>query len=233
MILYIRRAIRKCYISNPWTRECVRLPNIFVRFPLHCGLAFECEHWQVDSNNNNNSAASYKVVILNKIEAELNAFIYSSETQSWRVLCEIFMPWRSQDIASGNVVYCNRILHWRCGVTCALLFYVEKESFDLLDLPTISSSSQSNVDSPTNPSRSWFEKNCPTGRLTECHGQLHYLLIGFNLQLNIWNILITSKGCYDGWVKLRTVDLKLPMKTSMLFFQAVEEEKENFPYLNL
>ncbi|KAJ8635704.1 hypothetical protein MRB53_009971 [Persea americana] len=116
---------------------------------MHCGLAFDSEHWQVNSNNNSNEA-SYKVVILNKLEEELIAYIYFSETQCWRVLRKI-LPWRSQHIALGNVVYCNRILHWVCGVTCALLFNVEKETIDLLELPSISSSRRSNVRVPANP----------------------------------------------------------------------------------
>ena len=87
---------------------------------------------------------------------------------------------------------------------------------DLLELPSISSSRRSNVRVPANPCYSWFEENCPLGMLTECRGQLPYLLIGFILQLLMWKTSTTSNGCYDGWVMLNIVDLKLPVTTNLL-----------------
>lgn len=162
--------LSKCYISNPWTKECVRLPNpkISCEYSLY-GLAFE------DNSGNCKNVASYKIVMAHwdKDICTRNApckynykfEIYSSDKKKRRLLRK---PSKLHSCLRGvlyrDAVYCNQVLYWQCfREDHALMFNLEKETSGYLDLPK------------GNHGAGTTTYNC---RLTVCDGLLHYIRIG-------------------------------------------------------
>ncbi|KAJ8634259.1 hypothetical protein MRB53_027595 [Persea americana] len=154
--------VNECYISNPLTKECVRLPNPTIScHDSLCGLAFENNPRIVNSSRN--TIAFFKIVLAHSIKKDIKKAsyqfeIYSSDKRAWQLLKWASKPhnlrWCKPE---KNGVYCNRVLYWHCPSTRqALMVNMETETSGYLDLPRSDE----------------YALFC---KLTQCAGQLHYI----------------------------------------------------------
>lgn len=102
------------YVSNPWTKERVHIPNptLSCHFYL-CGLAFGSN----SNGDNNNKVAMYKIVMAHRPKEECYKFeIYSSDKKRWQWVSNASELEPHGDCRfNQNGVYCNQVLYWQCS----------------------------------------------------------------------------------------------------------------------
>ncbi|KAJ8619894.1 hypothetical protein MRB53_028423 [Persea americana] len=201
------------YISNPWTKECVCIPNpsLTSRFYL-CGLAFENNS---SSDNNNNKLAMYKIVMAHRAKEEHYKFeIYSSDKKRWQWVSNASELEPHGDCRfDQNGVYCNQVLYWQCHWKRhqhALTFNLETETSSYLGLP---------IDDDGNLETLFSHK------LMECDQQLHYIQTGVvHCRLIIWKMLTSGE-----WLMMHKVDLKGAVERNLGLFP-FHRTGRGFPY---
>lgn len=166
VFIKLTKELRECYISNPWTRECV--PSEKPSYPRPIagwGLAFENNPINSNSRNSksssNNNAALYKIVVVHYIFEDITYLfeVCSSDKNRWQLIqsalkfCYLRL--------NNNAVFCRRVLYWQCFEKQALMFNLETETPDYLELPK----DTDNDHAAAHP----FHQS----KLVECQGQLH------------------------------------------------------------
>lgn len=215
-----------CYISNPWTRQHVRLPNPSSLFLCLFGLTFEG-----GDSPETTIRSTYNIVIAHQIyhshELSYRFEIYSSKEEAWRWIDKASNRHRYDilDPMSRSAVYCYGILHWLCTVNHSLFFDPKLETSGYLAMPSC-------CDDDDKETR--LECRQHAGRLAECHDELHYTRVcSYSRQLKIWKMSLTAAGSYNSWLLLHSVDLETAVERNIELFgmDRGEESSSKFPSL--
>ncbi|XXG78559.1 hypothetical protein AAC387_Pa08g2484 [Persea americana] len=209
----LRADLNQCYISNPLTKECVRLPN--PNMGCHdslCGLAFENNPRIINSSCNNR--AFFKIVMAHSInldreKASYQFEIYSSDKSGWQLLKTASKPHDPSSIKPDqNAVYVNRVLYWLCpGISKALMFNLVTETSDYLELPT-----------------HYDETYC---KLTVCDGHLHYIRRHYDRYRGRDRLSLLKMSKNGDWLILDHVDLQGAMER---YWDLFPMRERNFYY---
>lgn len=189
----------ECYICNPWTKEFVRLPKPNCLIILYLDSPLKTTPQPSIRDTTMQPCTRFCLcVTLTQGRYLTNSRSMHLIKESWQLLerASKLHPCSKLD---HNAIYCNGFLYWQCPEKeHVLMFNLETETSVYLHLPH-------DNDVLAN-SRHYLIKNHPDGcRLTECHGQRHYIRISSTSRLlSIWKILTSS-----GWLALHNLDLKV------------------------